>query len=69
MVQVAHSGVYCPRPSSKARLELLPRTPDMDDGQWKSLGLVGQLITEDLTKQGVDNRMEAFLTKPVTVLF
>ena len=41
----------------------------MDDGQWKSLGLVGQLITEDLTKQGVDNRMEAFLTKPVTVLF
>ena len=57
-----------PPVSDRGLTELLLRTPDMDDLQRESLGFVGQLITEDLTEQFMDNGVEAFLAEPVTVL-
>ena len=41
----------------------------MDDGQRKPLGLFGNLVTENLAEQLMDNWVEAFLTEAVTVLF
>jgi len=64
----ARSGIPCSRPLHPTWLDLVLGAPDMDDGQRQSLRLIGQLVTEDLAEQSVDDRVEALLTEPVTVL-